>query len=99
MIFLDSIFRDPLPIITSNIRSDHIQYLPILHSYNRELLTKLNYPVYMTQQTFFRMLYTPDGHQWSRLESFLASSILVRQFAKAVNEPADINNPTVNILN
>ena len=82
---------------TSNFRSDHAQYLPVLHSYNRELLTKNNYPVYMTQETFFRMLYTPDGHQWSRLESFLASSVLVRQFAKAVNEPADVNNPTVRI--
>jgi hypothetical protein len=50
----------------------------------------------MTQQTFFQMLYTPDGHQWSRFESFLASSILIRQFAKAVNEPVDANNPTVN---
>lgn len=71
------------------------QQFPILHSYNRELLTKANYPVYMTQQTFFQMLYTPDQHQWSRLESFLASSILIRQFSKAVNEPADANNPTV----
>jgi hypothetical protein len=91
----DAIFRDSLPMTTSNVRSDHAQHLPVLHSYNREILTKNNYPVYMTQQTFFRMLYTPDGHQWSRLESFLASSILVRQFAKAVNEPADANNPTV----
>jgi len=49
----------------------------------------------MTQQTFFQMLYTPDGQQWSRFESFLASSILVRQFAKGVIEPIDANNPTV----
>jgi len=71
------------------------QQLPVLHSYNRELLTKVNDPVYMTQQTFFQMLYTPDGHQWSRFESFLASSILVRQFAKGVTEPFDATNPTV----
>lgn len=66
-----------------------------LYSYNHELLTNGNYPVYMSQQTFFRMLYTPDGHQWSKLESFLASSILVRQFAKGVTEPFDTNNLTV----
>lgn len=95
----DVIFRDPLPTSTSNVRSDPIQHLPILHSYNRELLTKANYPVYMTQETFFRMLYTSNRHQWSRLESFLACSILVRQFAKAVTEPADANNPTVIGLN
>ena len=89
------IFRDPLPTSTSNVRSDSSQYFPKLHSYNRELLTQANYPVYMTQETFFRMLYTPNRHQWSRLESFLASAILVRQFAKAVTEPADVNNPTV----
>jgi hypothetical protein len=50
----------------------------------------------MSQQTFFRMLFTPDGHQWSKLESFLASSILVKHFARAVSEPVDPNNPTVN---
>ena len=98
MICLDAIFRDPLPTSsTSNVRSDHAQNYSTLHSYNRELLTKNNYPVYMTQQTFFKMLYTPDGNQWSRLESFLASSILIRQFTKAVNEPPDANNPTVSI--
>ncbi|CAF2842556.1 unnamed protein product [Rotaria sp. Silwood2] len=97
----DVIFRDPLPMTSastsSNVRSDHTdsQQLSVLYSYNRELLTKVNYPVYMTQQTFFQMLFTPDGHQWSKLESFLASSLLVRQFAKAVTEPADANNPTV----
>ncbi|CAF1025919.1 unnamed protein product [Rotaria sordida] len=97
----DVIFRDSLPItsasMSSNVRSDHTdnQQLSVLYSYNRELLTKVNYPVYMTQQTFFQMLFTPDGHQWSKLESFLASSLLVRQFAKAVTEPADANNPTV----
>jgi hypothetical protein len=66
-----------------------------LHSYNRHLYIK-HYPVYMSQQTFFRMLFTPDGHQWSKLESFLASSILVKHFARAVSEPVDPNNPTVN---
>jgi hypothetical protein len=66
-----------------------------LHSYNRHLYTK-HYPVYMSQQTFFRMLFTPDGHQWSKFESFLASSVLVRHFARAVSEPVDLNNPTVN---
>jgi hypothetical protein len=66
-----------------------------LHSYNRHLYTK-HYPVYMSQQTFFRMLFTPDGHQWSKLESFLASSVLVKHFARAVSEPVDPNNPTVN---
>ncbi|CAF4803384.1 unnamed protein product [Rotaria sp. Silwood2] len=78
----DVIFRDPLPMTSastsSNVRSDHTdsQQLSVLYSYNRELLTKVNYP-------------------WSKLESFLASSLLVRQFAKAVTEPADANNPTV----
>ncbi|CAF0853162.1 unnamed protein product [Rotaria sp. Silwood1] len=97
----DVIFRDSLPVTSastsSNVRSDHTdnQQLSVRYSYNRELLTKVNYPVYMTQQTFFQMLFTPDGHQWSKLESFLASSLLVRQFAKAVTEPADANNPTV----
>jgi hypothetical protein len=50
----------------------------------------------MSQQTFFRMLFTPDGHQWSKLESFLASSVLVKHFARTVSEPIDPNNPTVN---
>ncbi|CAF1572122.1 unnamed protein product, partial [Rotaria sordida] len=97
----DVIFRDSLPItsasMSSNVRSDHTdnQQLSVLYSYNRELLTKVNYPVYMTQHTFFQMLFTPDGHQWSKLESFLASSQLVRQFAKAVTYTADGNNPIV----
>ncbi|CAF4742641.1 unnamed protein product, partial [Rotaria socialis] len=65
-----------------------------LHSYNRHLYTK-HYPVYMSQQTFFRMLFTSDGQQWSKLESFLASSTLVKHFARAVSEPFDANNPTV----
>jgi len=65
-----------------------------LHSYNRHLYTK-HYPVYMSQQTFFRMIYTPDGHQWSKLESFLASSVLIRHFHRAASEPVDPNNPTV----
>jgi hypothetical protein len=65
-----------------------------LHSYNRHLYTK-HYPVYMSQQTFFRMLFTPDGHQWSKFESFLASSVLVKHFARAASEPVDPNNPTV----
>jgi len=69
--------------------------LSVLYSYNHELLTKANYPVYMSQQTFFQMLYTPNGHQWSKFESFLASCILVRQFTKAVTEPFDATNPTV----
>jgi hypothetical protein len=73
------------------------QQLSILHSYNRELLTKINYPVYMTQQTFYQMLYTSNGQQWSKLESFLAQSILVRQFAKGVTEPFDANSPTVRL--
>jgi hypothetical protein len=50
----------------------------------------------MSQQTFFRMLFTTDGHQWSKFESFLASSILVKHFARGVSEPFDANNPTVN---
>ncbi len=53
----------------------------------------------MSQQTFFRMIFTPDGHQWSKLESFLASSVLVKHFARAVAEPFDQNNPTVNLEN
>ena len=65
-----------------------------LHSYNRHLFTK-HYPVYMSQQTFFRMLFTPDGRQWSKLESFLASSALIKQFVRAASEPTDPNNPTV----
>ncbi len=51
----------------------------------------------MTQQKFFQMLYTPDGHQWSKLESFLAASILVRQFSKVANESTDTNNANVRI--
>src|SRR5690349_15713082 len=79
----------------SNIRSDETnnKQTSTLYSYNRHLYTK-HYPVYMSQQTFFRMLFTPDGHQWSKLESFLASSVLVRQFFRAVSEPVDQNNPT-----
>ncbi|CAF3486334.1 unnamed protein product [Rotaria socialis] len=97
----DVIFRDALPITSTskstNVKSDQTdnQPLSVLYSYNRELLTKANYPVYMTQQTFFQMLFTSDEHQWSKFESFLASSVLVRQFAKGVTEPADANNPTV----
>ncbi|CAF3629872.1 unnamed protein product [Rotaria socialis] len=97
----DVIFRDALPITSTskstNVKSDQTdnQPLSVLYSYNRELLTKANYPVYMTQQTFFQMLFTSDEHQWSKFESFLASSVLVRQFAKGVTEPADVNNPTV----
>jgi hypothetical protein len=45
------------------------------------------------------MIFTPDGHQWSKLESFLASSVLVKHFARAVAEPFDQNNPTVNLEN
>lgn len=52
----------------------------------------------MSQQTFFRMLFTPDGHQWSKLESFLASSVLLKHFSRAVGEPYDPNNPTVGFL-
>lgn len=66
-----------------------------LHSYNRHLYTK-QYPVYMSQQTFFRMLFTPDGHQSSKLESFLASSVLIKHFHRAYSDPSDSNNPTVN---
>ncbi|CAF3339599.1 unnamed protein product [Rotaria sp. Silwood1] len=79
-----------------NIRSDDIsnKQTSTLHSYNRHLYTK-HYPVYMSQQTFFRMLFTPDGHQWSKFESFLASSVLVKHFARAVSDPYDSNNPTV----
>jgi hypothetical protein len=53
----------------------------------------------MSQQTFFRMIFTSDGRQWSKLESFLASSVLVKHFARAVAEPFDQNNPTVNLKN
>ncbi|CAF0816807.1 unnamed protein product [Adineta steineri] len=89
--------RETLPVPTSNTRTDPTddQQSRILYTYNHELLTKTNYPVYMSQQTFFRMLYTPNRHQWSKFESFLASSILIRQFAKAVTEPFDANNITV----
>ncbi len=90
----------------SNIRSDEnsiiINILNLgnkqtstLHSYNRHLYTK-HYPVYMSQQTFFRMLFTPDGHQWSKLESFLASSLLVKHFSRAITEPNDQTPQTVN---
>lgn len=80
----------------SNIRSEetNMKQTSALHSYNRHLYNKY-YPVYMSQQTFFRMLYTPDGHQWSKLESFLASSVIIRHFHRAVSEPVDPNNPTV----
>ncbi|CAF1028589.1 unnamed protein product [Rotaria sordida] len=79
-----------------NIRSDDInnKQSSTLHSYNRYLYTK-HYPVYISQQTFFRMLFTPDRHQWSKFESFLASSVLVKHFSRAVSEPYDSNNPTV----
>ncbi|CAF2875828.1 unnamed protein product [Rotaria sp. Silwood2] len=82
-----------------NIRSDDIinKQTSTLHSYNRHLYTK-QYPVYMSQQTFFRMLFTPDGQQWSKFESFLASSVLVKQFNRAVSESYDANNPTVRSL-
>lgn len=51
----------------------------------------------MSQQTFFRMFFTPDGHQWSKFESFLASSIIVKHFHRAVTEsPDQNNNPSVN---
>lgn len=49
----------------------------------------------MSQQTFYRMLFTPDGRQWSKLESFLASAVLVKQFVRAASEPTDPNNPNV----
>lgn len=52
----------------------------------------------MSQQTFFRMIFTSDGRQWSKLESFLASSVLVKQFSRAVSEVPDQPNPTVNNL-
>ena len=51
----------------------------------------------MTQRTFFQMLFTPDRHQWSKIESFLASSVLLRQFAKAAAESVDANNLSVGI--
>ena len=69
-----------------------------MHSYNRSLPSKPHYPVYMSQQTFFRMVYTPDGHLWSKLESFLAASLLVKHFARAASESADPNNPNVRAL-
>ncbi|UJR23584.1 hypothetical protein I4U23_026573 [Adineta vaga] len=100
----DVIFRDSLPVTSSttpsNNRRDNNgnQQSSVSYNYNYELLTKPNYPVYMSQQTFFRMLYTPDGRHWSRLESFLASSILIRQFAKGVTEPFDANNITIRSL-
>ena len=50
----------------------------------------------MSQQTFFRMLFTSDGHQWSKLESFLASSLLVKHFSRAITEPNDQTPQTVN---
>ncbi|CAF0747923.1 unnamed protein product [Adineta ricciae] len=97
----DAIFRDSLPvtsaIATSNNQKEHSgdQQTSISYSYNHELLTQPNYPVYMSQKTFFRMIYTPDGRCWSRLESFLAASILVRQFSRGVTEPVDANNTTI----
>jgi len=99
----DAIFRDSFPTQSSttptqlNIRSPFEQ-IPVLHSYNRELFTQPNYPIYMSQERFFQMLYTSDGRQWSRLEAFLASSILVRQFAKATNDPPDANNSVVRVF-
>lgn len=99
----DAIFRDPFEAQSSatsnqlNTKSPFEQ-IPVLHSYNRELFTQPNYPIYMSQERFFQMLYTSDGHQWSRLEAFLASSILVRQFTKAANDPPDANNSVVRVL-
>lgn len=84
----------PTPL---NARSDeyNTKVTSSLHSYNRSLPSKPHYPVYMSQQTFFRMIYTPDGHQWSKLEFFLAASLLVKHFSRAASEPSDPNNPTV----
>ncbi|CAF0807683.1 unnamed protein product [Adineta steineri] len=80
----------------TNTRSDEnvTKQTSTLHTYNRHIYSK-HYPVYMSQQTFFRMIFTSDGHQWSKLESFLASSVLVRHFNRAVSEPYDPNNPKV----
>lgn len=94
----DAIFRDTLPSSSTATQSNsksQFEHIPILHSYNRELFTKANYPIYMSQERFFQILYTSDRHQWSRLEAFLASSILIRQFAKAVTDPPDANNSAI----
>lgn len=68
-----------------------------IHSYNRYLPSKSSYPVYMSQQTFFRMLHTSDGRQWSKLEIFLLSSLLVKQFSRLINEGAEASNSTVSL--
>ncbi|CAF0742948.1 unnamed protein product [Adineta ricciae] len=83
----------------TNIRSDEnatntIKSTSALYSYNRHLSVK-QYPVYMSQQTFFRMVFTPDGRQWSKLESFLASAVLVKHFHSAVADLYDQNNPAI----
>ena len=96
------IIEQSIPVSCSLFVSLHVQLIvvgnqqtPISYSYNHELLTQPNYPVYMSQQSFFRMIFTPDGRCWSRLESFLASSVLVRQFSRGVTEPVDANNTSV----
>ncbi|UJR25327.1 hypothetical protein I4U23_006678 [Adineta vaga] len=86
----------------TNVRSDEnitntIKSTSSLHSYNRHLSAK-QYPVYMSQQTFFRMVFTSDGRQWSKLESFLASSVLVRHFNCAVSDSYDQNNSAIRFV-
>jgi hypothetical protein len=63
-----------------------------IHSYNRYLSTRAQYPVYMTQKTFFQMFFTPDNGQWSKFESYLVPSLLVRQFIRTISQ---VNHPTV----
>ncbi|CAF1268652.1 unnamed protein product, partial [Didymodactylos carnosus] len=70
----------------------------LINNYNRHLSQPI-FPLYLSQQTFFKMLHTSDSRQWSKLEFFLASSTIVRQFARAVAEPVDQNNITIRAVN
>lgn len=66
-----------------------------IHSYNRHLFTNVQYPVYLTQQSFFRMLYTGDSRQWSKFESLLVAPMLLRRFTRTVLPSSDTSNAPV----
>ena len=66
-----------------------------IYSYNRHLLTKVQYPVYLTQQTFFQMFYVADSRQWSKFESLLVSPMLLRRFTRAVLPSSDTSSAPV----
>ena len=68
---------------------------PSIHSYNRHLFTKAQYPVYLTQQSFFRMLYAADRRQWSKFESLLVAPMLLRRFTRTVLPSSDTSNAPV----